>query len=214
MNIDEDNLIVVFNDQGKMIQSFGKRILHGKNPSGNRNLSDQAFIDIDENDDVYVFWQNVNLFRKYTSEGKMLIEGSIKDKKFDDISDKNIRTLKTEETNHQMMLFLIRDFIHSNGKLFIMQTYPRLTIYEIAESGEITNVYWAATPYAFSSSSFDISYDRGNLKFHILQEDIWKHIRLKTDDNRPPRSTAGTGSGSEFHFISGLYSLLILILLI
>jgi hypothetical protein len=184
-NIDEDNLIVVFNDQGEMINSFGKRILHGKNALGNRNLSNLAFIDIDENDRVYVLWENVNLFRKYTAEGKMLIEGSIKDKKFEEISDENIRTLKTRETNFQTMRYLNRDLVCSNGKLFTLQNYPRLMIYEIAESGEVTNEYWVATPFKFISSGFDISIiDKGNLRFHVLQvypDDVLETYQIKVD---------------------------------
>lgn len=165
---ENNDLIEIINNRGELISSFGSKILYGANNSLHMRESNQAIIAIDEKDDVYLLWRNINIFRKYTSLGELIYEGKINSKKHDELSNKNIETLKNNKEDLRL-LYVNQDFCYDNGKFYSLRTYPRLTIYEITEKGEIINTYWANTPFQYLARRILVRHINNTIKIYALQ---------------------------------------------
>lgn len=85
---EKEDLIEVLDRSGATIRAFGKRILF-KNITPSHN---EVRIDVSRDQRLFMVWEEFNVFRIYSLEGKVLAEGKFSYKPLDEISDINLES--------------------------------------------------------------------------------------------------------------------------
>ncbi|MCG7851581.1 MAG: NHL repeat-containing protein [Methanosarcinaceae archaeon] len=163
-NIAEENLIEVLNKDGSFERAFGRR----NKFKYDSNIHNEVLLSLVDNKYIFALWSHFNILKKYSLDGKLLLETSIKNNIFNNISEENDSMMKVE--NHSIKSkILFSGFSIKEGKLFILKQYPRLEIYECKENGDIDNVYWIDTEFNYIGNGLTVVEENKYLYFITVQ---------------------------------------------
>jgi hypothetical protein len=168
---EKEDLIEVLDRGGATIRAFGKRILF-KNITPSHN---EVRIDISRDQRLFMVWEEFNVFRIYSLEGKVLAEGKFSYKSLDEISDVNLESKMVNGSITFRNLF--GGMCEDNGKLYLLRNYPRMEIFEGNDKGEIENIYWFKTGYDYIGRDLFIVHRNGRRYFVTLQ--VFPEVRVE-----------------------------------
>jgi hypothetical protein len=171
--LEEENLIEVLNKDGSLDKAYGRRNKFKYDSS----VHNEVILSLENNIFIYALWKHFNILKKYSLDGKLLFEKSIKNKIFNNISEENDSMMKPADHSVTARV-LFTGFYVKAGKLFIMKQYPRLEIYECKENGDIDHVYWADTTYNYIGEGLAVVNDDKNMYFVTVQSFPEKRIEV------------------------------------
>jgi len=111
-----DSLITVFNQSGKKVNAFGSRIkYHLYNVEMNLN---EVSIDFDQNDNLWVVFHNKPLIRRYTKDGKLILEKKIEDSEMISI-EKDNKIPKVKGDRYSYSNFFTDIYVENSNMVFV-----------------------------------------------------------------------------------------------
>jgi hypothetical protein len=157
-------LIEVFNMKGELVKSFGKRINFGNYSFAHS----KAILTISSNGELIVAWESFDYLRKYSKDGKLLLETRLKHKY---VNEKSKINMETKFKSMMMGLYrTITDIYSTKNAIYVLITYPRIEILKFDNNFHLENVFWAdVVPRYLGFDFFVLEKDNGQLLFYILQ---------------------------------------------
>jgi len=161
----DENLIEIINDRGELIRSFGKRLTS----RDNIKIFNEVFIATANNKYIFVLSKYFNIFRKYSIDGKLLLEKKINNDNINNISEKNIIDMVPKDGSVRGRE-LFSGMCYYDGSIFIIKTYPRIEIFKCDEDANIKNIHWHDIQYNYIGSNIIVTNISGKRNYITLQK--------------------------------------------
>jgi hypothetical protein len=155
-------LIEVFNIKGELVRSFGKRLNFGN------NTPNDVILTMSPNEELIVAWTRFDYLRKYSKDGKLLLETKLKHKYVNEKSKINMKSkfIKGVRSFYET----ITNIYSTKNAIYVLITYPRIEILEFDNNFQLRKVFWAEIgPQDLIRDFFVLEESNGQLLFYILR---------------------------------------------
>lgn len=167
-------LVKVYSSDGKMLYSFGKPLSfhHSMRTLNSRTLA------LNSKGELYVAFTYFPIFRKYSSDGKLLAEFRIESLITEAKENFNLKRIGEGIANPIRRFGYMEvtvDIEVLKDKIYVISDYPRLEILEIGEDGKVTSTYWKEYQEVHEAIDFLVQEIGGKVKFYILHSSPPNH---------------------------------------
>lgn len=158
-----DPLIDVFNQDGKILYSFGT----GREYKAWQQLN---WIKMALSKDcIFVVFQSFPILRVYSLSGELQTESNFGRGFMKEQERMNLSREKKQGPAVKSFIDIVQDIRQKQGKVLVLVSRPRTEILELDKGGQITESWWAEKPFGNLCMSFSYDTTSTEERFYILQ---------------------------------------------